>query len=141
MSELVPVDVPPLHAVLMRLQGDGRFCGRMLELKEEREQSHTTPPMRTTGTEEHPPPPSCQYETYTHSEAEVVHVPVGGAVDGPFSGEVQRVEERLALDTQGAAQLEEGVADPTGPVVHQLEEGNEQRKLQYATYEGTSKAA
>lgn len=34
MSELVPVDVPPLDAVLLGLQSqDGRLRGRVLELK------------------------------------------------------------------------------------------------------------
>lgn len=55
----------------------------------------------------------------------MVHVFVGGAVDGAFCGELQRVEECLTLDTERAAQLQQGVADPTGPVVHQLEKGNE----------------
>lgn len=41
MGELVPVDVPPLHVVLMGLQRqDGRFCGGLLEL-EGRTQGHT----------------------------------------------------------------------------------------------------
>lgn len=55
----------------------------------------------------------------------MVHVFVGGAVDGAFCGELERIKETVTLDTEGAAQLKQGVADPTGPVVHQLEKGNE----------------
>lgn len=55
----------------------------------------------------------------------MVHVFVGGAVDGAFCGELQGVKKSVTLDTEGAAQLKWGVADPAGPVVHQLEKGNE----------------
>lgn len=58
----------------------------------------------------------------------MVHVLVRGAVDGAFRGELQGVEQGEALDGEGAAQLQRGVADPTGPVVHQLEEGGEEIK-------------
>lgn len=51
----------------------------------------------------------------------MVHVFVGGAVDGAFYGELQRVKKGLTLDSEGAAQLQQGVADPAGPIVHQLE--------------------
>ena len=46
---------------------------------------------------------------------------VRGAVNGALCGKLQGVEEGLTLDAEGAVQLEPGVADPTGPVVHQLE--------------------
>lgn len=56
----------------------------------------------------------------------MVHVFVGGAVDGPLGGELQGVEEGETLDAEGAAQLQQGVADSAGPVVHQLQnKGNE----------------
>lgn len=54
-------------------------------------------------------------------EVEMVHGVVGGAVEGAFSGELQGIKESLTLDSEGAAQLKEGVANPTGPVIHQLE--------------------
>lgn len=42
MSELILVDVPPLDMVLMCLQGQDRwFCGRVLELNEQRAETHT----------------------------------------------------------------------------------------------------
>ena len=53
-------------------------------------------------------------------EAQGVHGVVGGAVERALSGELQGVEELVALDTQRATQLEQGAADPAGPVVHQL---------------------
>lgn len=55
-----------------------------------------------------------------HLEVAGVHVPVGGAVDGPLRGELQGVDEALVLDAEGAAQLQHSLADPTGAVVHQL---------------------
>lgn len=58
----------------------------------------------------------------------MVHVFVLGAVDGSFCGELQGVKEVEALGAEGAAQLKQGVADPTRPVVHQLDEGNERSK-------------
>lgn len=57
----------------------------------------------------------------THFEMEAVHVAVRGAVDGALGGELQRVKQIVALGGEGAAQLQQGVADPTGPIVHQLE--------------------
>lgn len=54
----------------------------------------------------------------------MVHVFVSGAVDGAFGGELEGVEERVTLDAEGAVQLQQGVADPTGPVVHQLQSEN-----------------
>lgn len=74
----------------------------------------------------------CANMPVTHFEAEVVHVFVSGAVDGAFGGELEGVEERVTLDAEGAVQLQQGVADPTGPVVHQLQ--SENRKVQYARY-------
>lgn len=65
----------------------------------------------------------------THFEVQVVHVLVGGAVDGAFCGELQRVEEILTLHPEGATQLKQGVADPTGPVVHQLGKVKGHKKL------------
>ena len=53
----------------------------------------------------------------------MVHVPVGGAVDWSLGGEAEGVEQRLALDSDWTAQLQQSVADPTRPVVHQLQEG------------------
>lgn len=61
----------------------------------------------------------------TYFEAEVVHVFVCGAVDGALCVELQRVKDGLTLHTEGATQLEVGVADLTGPVVHKLEEENQ----------------
>lgn len=54
---------------------------------------------------------------------QVVHVFVSSAVDGAFCGELQWIKEIVALDTEGAAQLKQGLADPAGPVIHQLEKG------------------
>lgn len=51
----------------------------------------------------------------------MVHVLVRGTVNQSFRGELQRVEDGQVLDTEGAAQLQQGVADPAGSVVHQLE--------------------
>lgn len=59
----------------------------------------------------------------------MVHVFVGGAVNGAFCGELQGVKEIVTLDTEGTAQLKLGVADPTGPVVHQLEKRKLNRTL------------
>lgn len=39
-------------------------------------------------------------------EAEVVHVFVGGAVDGAFHGELEGVKQSLTLNSEGAVQLE-----------------------------------
>lgn len=49
-----------------------------------------------------------------------------------FSGELQGVKKSLTLDTEGAAQFKHGVADPTGPIVHQLEDEN--RKVKYVKH-------
>lgn len=54
---------------------------------------------------------------------EVVDGLFGGAVDGTLGGEFQRVEEVVTLDLQRAAQLQQGVTDPTGPVVDELDRG------------------
>lgn len=54
----------------------------------------------------------------------MIHVAVRGAVDGAFCGELQGVEKSVALDTEGAVQVEHRVTDPTRPVVHQLERKN-----------------
>lgn len=56
----------------------------------------------------------------TYFEMEVVHGFFGGAVDGSLAGELQRVKEFVTLDLEGTAQLQQGVTDPTRPVVHQL---------------------
>ena len=66
----------------------------------------------------------------------MVHVLVLGAVDGSFCGELQGVKEVEALHTEGAAQLQQGVADPTWPVVHQLDEGDERSKEFKETLKG-----
>lgn len=59
---------------------------------------------------------------------EVVDGFLRAAVDGSLGGEFQRVEEFVTLDLQRAAQLQQRVADPTGPVVDELdgEEGEEE---------------
>lgn len=61
------------------------------------------------------------HATDTHFEVELVDAFVGSAVDGAFSGELQRVKEGMGLGSERAAQLQEGVADPAGAVVHKLE--------------------
>lgn len=48
----------------------------------------------------------------------MVHVLVRGTINQSFRGELQRVEDGQVLDTEGAAQLQQGVADPAGSVVH-----------------------
>lgn len=52
----------------------------------------------------------------------MVHVFVCSAVDGSFGGELQWVKEILTLESERALQIEQGVADSTGPVVHKLDE-------------------
>lgn len=69
----------------------------------------------------------CAHLDVTHFEAQVVHVFVSGAVDGTFCGELQRVKEIVILDAEGATKLKLSVTDPTGPIVHQLE--NKNKKL------------
>lgn len=46
---------------------------------------------------------------------------LGGAVDAALGGEFQRVKEFVTLDLERAAQFQQGVTDPTRPVVHQLD--------------------
>lgn len=53
----------------------------------------------------------------------MVHGFSGGAVDVALGGEFQRVKEFVTLDLERAAQLQQGVTDPTRPVVHQLDLG------------------
>lgn len=50
----------------------------------------------------------------------MIHAFVGRAVDWSFCGELQWVKDSVSPDTERAAQLQEGVADPTGAIVHQL---------------------
>ena len=54
---------------------------------------------------------------------------VGGAVERPLCGELQGVDETVALHTERTVQLEQGVADVTGAVVNQLQNTNQREAL------------
>ena len=70
----------------------------------------------------------------SHLEMVWVDGAVGGAVERALGGDLQRVHELMATQTatHGAAQLQQGVADPTRSVIHQLRgevERNRERKV------------
>lgn len=67
-----------------------------------------------------PPDSLCLVRLWSHLQHERVDGAVGGAVERALSGNLQRVHELMALQTLGAAKMQQGVADPTRPVIHQL---------------------